>query len=407
MASLKEYVDDGFILNLLQRGYSYKQISDYYQGLYPDVRGLSARTFRRYCKLNNLTRLSDDDVTGIVRHLVNNYGHSYGRRMMQGSIRSLLGITAGAVSQRRVSRALQLVAPVAQQARAQDTLERQNPVPYFAPYFGYKGHFDQNEKIAQDYGCTHVLMIDGCSRLVTGYASMPVKNPILIYEFVFRPALCKYGIWDQIRMDHGREFNLVIFVQQLLSVYRNDRSRESYKKTRSTKNYVAERFWPEVNMRINYPLKRAMNHIVENRDLDISDEILKFCFSWVMLYSSGDAVSHLLNSWNHHRVPGPSGCVPIDNMLATTRTAKVNDPLIPTTPEAVKMYEDNGGFLTRNAEFGYDPLIHREDLYQSRETLFHANAPTPTEIFSEVVHCRYTKLYETLSLFHRITLDLM
>ena len=175
---------------------------------------------------------------------------------MQSSIRSLLGITASAVSQRRVSRALQVVAPVAHQARAQDTLERQNPVPYFAPYFGYKGHFDQNEKIGQNYGCTHVLMIDGCSRLVTGYGSMPVRNPILIYEFVFRSALCRYGIWDQI--------NLVIFVQQLLSVYRNDESRESYKQTRSTKNYVAERFWPEVNMRINYPLKRAANHFVEN-----------------------------------------------------------------------------------------------------------------------------------------------
>ena len=87
-------------------------------------------------------------------------------------------------------------------------------------------------------------------------------------------------------MDHGREFNLVIFVQQLLLVYRNDESRESYKQTRSTKNYVAERFWPEVNMRINYPLKRVMNHIVKNEDLDISDKILKICFSWVMLYSS-------------------------------------------------------------------------------------------------------------------------
>ena len=163
---------------------------------------------------------------------------------MQGSIRALLEITAGTVSQRRVSRALQLVAPVAHQARAQNTLERQNPVPYFAPYFGYKGHFEQNEKIGQDYGCTHVLMIDGCSRLVPGNASMPVKNPISIYEFPFRPALCRYGIWDQIRMDHGREFNLVICVQQLLSVYRNDESRESYKQTRSTKNCEAERFWP-------------------------------------------------------------------------------------------------------------------------------------------------------------------
>ena len=107
------------------------------------------------------------------------------------------------------------------------------------------------------------------------------------------------------------------------------------------------------------------------------------------------------------RVPGPAGCVPIENMLATTQTAKVNDPLIPTTPEAVKMYEENGGVLTRNAEFDYDPLIHREDLYQSRETLFHANAPTPTEMFSEVVHCRYAKLYKVLRLFQRITLDLM
>ena len=159
-------------------------------------------------------------------------------------------------------------------------------------------------------------------------------------------------------------------------------------------------------MKINYPLKCAMNHIAENEDLEISDEILRFYFSWVMLYSSVDAVNHLLNSWNHHRVPGPTGCVSIENMLATTRIAKVIDPLIPTTPEAVKMYEDNGGVLTCNAECGYDPLINKEDLDQSRETFFQANAPTPTEIYSEVAHCRYTKLYEALRLFHR-TLDFM
>ena len=105
-------------------------------------------------------------------------------------------------------------------------------------------------------------------------------------------------------------------------------------------------------MKINYPLKCAMNPIVKNEDLDISDEILRFCFSWVMLYSPVDAVNHLLNSWNYHRVQGPTGCVPIENMLATTRTAKAIDLLIPTTPEAVKMYENNGGVLTRNPEFG-------------------------------------------------------
>ena len=70
-------------------------------------------------------------------------------------------------------------------------------MPYFAPYFGHKRHMDQNEKISQEYGCTHVALVDGYSQMIRGYASMEVKNPILIYEYVFRPAILKYGLWNQ------------------------------------------------------------------------------------------------------------------------------------------------------------------------------------------------------------------
>ena len=52
----------------------------------------------------------------------------------------------------------------------------------------------QKEKIAQEYGCTHVTLIDGYSRMIRGYASMEIKNSILIYEYVFRPAILKYGL---------------------------------------------------------------------------------------------------------------------------------------------------------------------------------------------------------------------
>ena len=62
-------------------------------------------------------------------------------------------------------------------------------MPYFAPYFGHKG------KISQEYGCTHVALVDGCSQMICGYASMEVKNPILIYEYVFPPAILKYGLY--------------------------------------------------------------------------------------------------------------------------------------------------------------------------------------------------------------------
>ena len=73
----------------------------------------------------------------------------------------------------------------------------------------------KTKKIAQEYGCTHVALIDGCSRMICGYASMEVKNLVLIYEYVFRPAISKYGLWNQLRIYHGHEFSLCIFVQDL------------------------------------------------------------------------------------------------------------------------------------------------------------------------------------------------
>ena len=47
----------------------------------------------------------------MVSDPVSLYGHWYGRKMMQGSLRAQLGVISGAISQRRVSVALRTVAP--------------------------------------------------------------------------------------------------------------------------------------------------------------------------------------------------------------------------------------------------------------------------------------------------------
>ena len=273
-------------LNLIRffvrRGQTHVSIASYFQSLYPGVRGYSARSIRRVCRDNDITRISDHELNHVVRDFISRYGHSYGRAMMQGSINAALEVAQGAVSQRRISRALQRVAPDAFQARTRDILERTNPIPYYAPYFGYKVHMDQNEKIGQDYGCTHVALIDGCSRMVCGFASMEVKNPVLIYEFVFRPALLRFGLWEQLRVDHGTEFFLCIFIQDFLEGYRRNVNRAAWRQTASTENYVVERFWPEVNHRINYPLKRASN-LLSELYYDLTDPLIKFCVSWITL----------------------------------------------------------------------------------------------------------------------------
>lgn len=196
MASFSEIADENFIRYMVYRGATHAAISKHYQDMYPRMRGLSVRSVRRYCKEKGIHLITSFEIEGIVRDFVDSYGHCYGRRMVQGSIRYTLNVSSGCVSQRRVASALRAVATVAYEARARDAIIRTNPISYYAPYFGYKCHFDQNEKIDQRYGCTHVIMIDECSRLITGYASMPIKNPILIYEFVFRPAIREYGIWE-------------------------------------------------------------------------------------------------------------------------------------------------------------------------------------------------------------------
>ena len=75
----------------------------------------------------------------------------------------------------------------------------------------------------------------------------------------------------------------------------------------------------------NYPIKRAMNAVLHsevNEIFDLGDPVMKYAVSWVMLYVSHDAIQHLLMSLNYYRFPAPQGCIPIENMIQTSRTVK-------------------------------------------------------------------------------------
>ena len=69
--------------------------------------------------------------------------------MMKGYLESK-GIK---VSEHKVGSALQQVAPESYEKRRQNTVDKTNPIPYYARYFGHKIHLDQNEKLIQ-FGCT-------------------------------------------------------------------------------------------------------------------------------------------------------------------------------------------------------------------------------------------------------------
>ena len=83
------------------------------------------------------------------------------------------------------------------------------------------------------YGTTHILAIDGYSGFILGIIAMPVKNNPIIYNQLFRPILQQFGLWDQIRVDHGREFYLLLYVQEHLSYLRRNQMRAPHVRSMS------------------------------------------------------------------------------------------------------------------------------------------------------------------------------
>ena len=139
---------------------------------------------------------------------------------------------------------------------------------------------------------------------------------------------------------------------------------------------------------------------------DNDPPVTMFCVSRVTMYIAHDASEHLIHSWNHHKIPGPEGCVPATNMVQTSCAVHLRAELIPTVSEAVRMYEERGGNLTRDATFGTDPLIMRPDLIESRERLFFSAQPSGQSIFADVVHGQGHSLKQAIFYFIEVTMYL-
>ena len=257
------------------QGHSLGSVSHHLQAVFPGVRGLSVRSVRRFCSsrgIHQRTTMTDRELDELVRSTVACVGHSYGRRSLQGLLRAD-GIY---VSQRRLGMCLRRLFPLAHSIRAQTLGRLVNPIPYRAEFFGEKIHFDQNEKLAM-FGVVHVVAVDGYSRKIVGFSTMPRKNPITIFGTIFRPLLLREGIWNQVRSDRGTEFSLVATIQQYLAHHRVNQQPFSVLQTASTQNHRAERIWPEVNSRINYPIKAVLVRMEAEELINMQNDLPQMC----------------------------------------------------------------------------------------------------------------------------------
>ena len=129
--------------------------------------------------------MDHETLDTVVQNQIVLVGHCYGRRTMQGLLSSRLGIR---INRTRVGQSLVRVAPDAHLLRTKTRYKEMNPVLYTAAYFGEQLHCDQNEKLV-NLEVTLVMAIDGYSRKVVAFITIPVKNAVSINKHLFRPLL--------------------------------------------------------------------------------------------------------------------------------------------------------------------------------------------------------------------------
>ena len=93
-------------------------------------------------------------------------------------------------------------------------------------------------------------------------------------------------------MDKGKEWVLLLFVQELLAGYRYNQDRPAHFKSASTENYTIERIWPEVNSRINYPIKNILVDLEEKELFDLTCKV------------ASEGMERFVQSWNNHKIQG-------------------------------------------------------------------------------------------------------
>ena len=72
-----------------------------------------------------------------------------------------------------------------------------------------------------------------------------------------------------------------------------------------------------------------------NQIIDMRDETVKFCVSWVTIQVAQPAIVNFIQSWNSHRIPGRAGGIPNHLRRNDHMLARIPSHAVPSKEQAV------------------------------------------------------------------------
>ena len=120
----------------------------------------------------------------------------------------------------------------------------------------------------QDYGLYQGAVMDVCTRFVFTLSMLPTKLAAVVYTVVEEPALRAQGVPIKLTTDKGREFDVVAFAVRLAHGLANTGA-PGHVYVPSKRNVRIERFWGQVNVMINLPMKLMLLWMESNNVLNV------------------------------------------------------------------------------------------------------------------------------------------
>ncbi|MGH0145794.1 UNVERIFIED_CONTAM: hypothetical protein FKN15_006326 [Acipenser sinensis] len=165
-------------------------------------------------------------------------------------------------------------------------------------------------------------------------------------------------------------------------------------------NHMVERMWPEVNNRVNYPIKGALIQLVDQEQVDMEDNIVRHCISNLTCHICHLGINRVVQAWNAHRIPGKG----IPNALVQSWCVwKIVQDLLPLAPAAADLYQHEvGSSLTRVSIFATDPFPSEEEKLNA-ERQFADQYPDTSLLLESAISHNYGPFQDALKYLINVT----